>query len=149
MTETAGLKTNSAERCGIPNPATGTPCVARTAHIHHRDEMGRQWPNRGTESPTFTAAEVKVLTETVSKVAYALGRKDAGEEIATAINVARIQHHWNVVALAAAGECARIAREVVSQEPQDASEPRTDPERGTSLPPELQAVRSPQGDANG
>jgi hypothetical protein len=34
------------------------------------------------EEPTLTASEVKVLTETASKVAYALGRKDAGEEIA-------------------------------------------------------------------
>lgn len=34
--------------------------------------------------PTYTASEVKVLTETASKVAYALGRKDAGEEIAAA-----------------------------------------------------------------
>jgi hypothetical protein len=34
---------------------------------------------------TYTAAEVKVLTETASKVAYALGRKDAGEEIAAAL----------------------------------------------------------------
>lgn len=33
----------------------------------------------------LTASEVKVLTETASKVAYALGRKDAGEEIAAAI----------------------------------------------------------------
>jgi len=31
---------------------------------------------------TYTAAEVKVLTETASKVAYGLGRKDALTEIA-------------------------------------------------------------------
>ena len=37
------------------------------------------------ENATYTASEVKVLTETVSKVAYALGRKDAAEEIAVAI----------------------------------------------------------------
>ena len=34
------------------------------------------------ENATYTAAEVKALTETASKVAYELGRKDAGEEIA-------------------------------------------------------------------
>jgi hypothetical protein len=34
---------------------------------------------------TYTASEVKVLTETASRVAYALGRKDAGEEIAAAL----------------------------------------------------------------
>jgi hypothetical protein len=33
------------------------------------------------EGPTLTTAEVKVLTETATRVAYALGRKDAGEEI--------------------------------------------------------------------
>ncbi len=37
------------------------------------------------ENATYTASEVKVLTETASKVAYALGRKDAAEEIAVAI----------------------------------------------------------------
>ena len=94
---------------------------------------------------TYTAAEVKVLTE----AALRLGRKEAGEDIATAINVARIQHHWNVIALAAAGECARIAREVASSPPQGAPEPRTDPKVDTDLPPEPQAVREPQDDPNG
>jgi hypothetical protein len=40
------------------------------------------------EAATYTAAEVKVLTETASKVAYALGRKDAGEETAAAFEPA-------------------------------------------------------------
>jgi hypothetical protein len=35
------------------------------------------------------AAEVKVLTETATKVAYELGRKDAGEEIAEGIEAVR------------------------------------------------------------
>jgi hypothetical protein len=34
------------------------------------------------ENATYTASEVKVLTETASKVAYALGRKDALTEVA-------------------------------------------------------------------
>lgn len=37
------------------------------------------------ENATYTAAEVKVLTETASKFAYELGRKEAGEEIAEAL----------------------------------------------------------------
>jgi hypothetical protein len=37
------------------------------------------------ENATYTAAEVKVLTETASKVAYELGRKEAGEHIAERI----------------------------------------------------------------
>lgn len=34
------------------------------------------------------------------------------EEIAKAINVARIQRRWSPVAIAAGGECAQIAREI-------------------------------------
>lgn len=44
-------------------------------------------------------------------------RKAVGEEIAQAIQAARIERHWNFVAIAAAGECAAIAREIGSRDP--------------------------------
>jgi len=49
------------------------------------------------EHATYTAAEVKVLTETASKVAYELGRKDAGEVIIEAIRAERANpvRGWN------------------------------------------------------
>ena len=57
----------------------------------------------------YTAAEVKVLT--------AKAREETAERIAQAIEGARIERHWNIVALAAAGECASIAREIGTKEP--------------------------------
>jgi len=66
--------------------------------------------------PRYTAAEVKVRTEAAGKFGYELGRKDAGEEIAEALE-----------ALAAAiGECDRsefcvdfadTARDIASRAP--------------------------------
>lgn len=44
-------------------------------------------------------------------------RKAVAEEIAQAIQAARIERHWNFVAIAAAGECAAIAREIGSRDP--------------------------------
>jgi len=65
------------------------------------------------ENATYTASEVKVLTETAGKVAYALGRKDAGEEIAEALE--------GVNPKASTLACASLAR-LISSPSQEASD---------------------------
>lgn len=93
----------------------------------------------------YIACEVKVLTE----AALRLGRKEAGEEIARAINIARIARHWNAIALAAAGECAQIAREVASQPSGAASDASSGVGGHTEVGSESQAAsnRVPGGSA--
>lgn len=43
-------------------------------------------------------------------------RRQVAEEIAQAIEAVRIERKWNIVAMAAAGECATLAREIGSKE---------------------------------
>lgn len=80
---------------------------------------------------TYTAAEVKVLTE----AALRLGRKEAGEEIADAIEMKRrIGRPLPISSLAELlpspyrvyTECAEIARVVASQPSPDATNARTE-----------------------
>lgn len=128
----------------------------REAQQQARDHGLKARQEARLENATYTAAEVKVLTETASKVAYALGRKDAGEEIALALEAipatvypedifppdgTSVDAQSAKVMRFAYPAAARIAREVVSEEPQDASEPRIDPSMGMDLPPEPQAVK--------
>jgi hypothetical protein len=42
-----GGVTNSRQVCGEINPALGphSTCIRKTAHKHHCDNAGRQWPN--------------------------------------------------------------------------------------------------------
>jgi hypothetical protein len=56
----------------------------REAFRANRDAAKAKLHETRLKNATYTAAEVKVLTETATKVAYELGRKDAGEEIAAA-----------------------------------------------------------------
>lgn len=91
------------------------------------------------ENATYTAAEVKVLTETASKVAYALGRKDAGEEIALALEAESRRHSIATAAMVLDAVAAPLAREIGSRAAPDASEPRIDPSMDSDLPPEPQA----------
>jgi hypothetical protein len=112
--------------------------------------------------PMLTASEVKVLTETAGKVAYALGRKDAGEEIAQALerceDDARRAERTEGIAgnrgtaktyfdLAAGYmRSAELAREVASQPSQAAS----DATSGVPGHQEVsEAVRSPQEPGEG
>jgi len=97
----------------------------------------------------LTASEVKVLTETASKVAYALGRKDAGEEIAEGIEAVRdavklfpIENLDDLLTMHDAWtNAAQIARDLTSQPPEAAS----DATSGVPGHPEVsEAVRSPQ-----
>lgn len=99
--------------------------------------------------PTLTASEVKVLTETASKVAYALGRKDAGEEIAEGIEATRdavglfpIENLEDLLTSHQAWtNAAQIARDIASQP----SEAASDATSGVPGHPEVsEAVRSPQ-----
>src|SRR5215204_5540990 len=88
----------------------------------------------------YTASEVKVLTETASKVAYALGRKDAGEEIAVALE-SRDSVEWVLAGRYGGIDAAEIARNITSQPSQAAS----DATSGVPGHPEVsEAVRSPQ-----
>lgn len=91
------------------------------------------------EAATYTAAEVKVLTETASRVAYALGRKDALTEIADEMAVDHVTSGRGYAVV-------QISREtydeiMASRDPQATSD-------ATSGVPEHQemseAVRSPQ-----
>lgn len=117
---------------------------ARTAGLAKRHEQR-------LENATYTAAEVKVLTE----AALRLGRKEAAEEIATAIEkrrdaAAKSRGGWEQYARSSYGymtDAAEVARSIGSLPSRDAPEPRTDPSMGMDLPPEPQAVRSPQEDA--
>lgn len=103
---------------------------------------------------TYTAAEVKVLTADACKFAYALGRKEAGEEIAGALDAeqelldllptddAAVGEPSRLVVLARSSafrDAAKIARDTSSQPSPDATSGRTDPGMDSDLPPEPQA----------
>lgn len=103
---------------------------------------------------TYTAAEVKVLTE----AALRLGRKEAMEEFAATCGrraqIAErvpepmrsgVREGMVVTWLAA----QRLAEDAAYLAAPDASEPRTDPSMGMDLPPEPQAVREPRSDPPG
>lgn len=95
------------------------------------------------ENATYTAAEVKVLTE----AALRLGRAEAAEEIATAIEkrrdaAARSRGGWEQYARSAYGymtDAAEVARSIGSLPPLDPSSARTGLSVDTDLPPEPQA----------
>lgn len=90
----------------------------------------------------YTAAEVKVLTETATRVAYALGRKDAGEEIAAALKRRRErtrdegQRGWALLT-----EAWVIALDNASQPSQAASDATSGVPRHSEV---SEAARSPQ-----
>lgn len=77
------------------------------------------------ESATYTAAEVKVLTE----AALRLGRKEAGEQI-SAYLLATAENDDEQMGRIALRFAARTAREIGSQPSPDATSGRTDPEEG-------------------
>lgn len=70
------------------------------------------------EQPKYTESELRVLTE----AALRLGRKEAGEEIATAV--------LEMLGSPAGPVAAHIARRVASEGFRDATSGRTDPEEG-------------------
>lgn len=97
----------------------------------------------------LTASEVKVLTETATRVAYALGRKDAGEEVAQHIETFFEDPHTEAEQCEDCSllhQLARIARKVSSQ-PAGAT---SDATSGVPGHPEVsEAVRSPQEPGEG
>jgi len=108
----------------------------------------------------LTAAEVKVLTETASKVAYELGRKDGGEEIAAALercedDARRAEQSEGIAGNRgtaktwfdlAAGymRSAELAREISSQPSQDASDATSVPSEGPGTSEPSKAAKTPQ-----
>jgi hypothetical protein len=96
-------------------------CTCRTIALSGWDTVQQAMNPTCPLHATYTAAEVKVLTET----ALRLGRKEAGEEIAAAIEN---NHGWQTPAQQEAlDHAARIARNLAyrdlpSQPPQDASD---------------------------
>lgn len=105
----------------MPNDDRSEMEAARLAGLQKRHEQR-------LESATYTAAEVKVLTE----AALRLGRKEAGEEIALALeefaaNDIRGRADMSI------DRAASIAREIGSRPSPDATSGRTDPEEPTSL----------------
>lgn len=101
-----------------------------------REEFEKARQEQRLARATYTAAEVKVLTE----VAMRLGRKEAGEQIAEAL----LNFASNDIlgrADISFDRAAAIAREVASQDPTDAPEPRTDPSGYSDLPQDPQAGR--------
>lgn len=81
---------------------------------------------------TYTAAEVKVLTE----AALRLGRKEAGEQIAEAIEGLQAGGSWHDFALGfreAQASCARIARVGALRAAPDATSGRTDPNSTSAM----------------
>lgn len=47
--------------CGVPNPVSGSTCVAKLRHVHHRDADGRQWPNRPADVGVMSIEETTEL----------------------------------------------------------------------------------------
>jgi hypothetical protein len=92
----------------------------------------------------YTAAEVKVLTETASKVAYTLGRKDAGEEIAAKLKQRRDAAHdirqpgWPLLT-----EAWVIALSVVPQASGAASDAISVPSEGPGTSEPSKAAKTP------
>lgn len=85
---------------------------------------------------TYTAAEVKVLTE----AALRLGRKEAGEEIAVRLEAIRDQI-GDGEQRELAHDMAGIARYIASQPAPAASSARTDLSVDTDLPQDPQTAR--------
>lgn len=126
-----------------PDEREARRCSWRTAHGPHGWvlESVNYWCV-GCTAATYTAAEVKVLTE----AALRLGRKEAGEEIAVRLEAIRDQI-GDGEQRELAHDMAAIARYIALQAAPDASSARTDLSVDTDLPQDSRAVRSPQEDA--
>jgi len=107
---------------------------------------------RSTSDPTYTAAEVKVLTE----AALRLGRQEAAEEIAAAIDLKRDQRsyhetvgEWSEVShggvLLGLKEAAQIARSLPPLPQNAASDGISVPSEGPGTSEPSKAAKAPQG----
>ena len=67
------------------------------------------------ENATYTAVEVKALTKTAADLAYALGRKEAAEEIAAALE-ATSDMDWLTLGVVSGTYAAKLAREIGTKE---------------------------------
>jgi hypothetical protein len=116
----------------------------RDAFRPARDAAKAKLHEKRLEAATYTAAEVKVLTETASKVAYALGRKDAVAEINQWIFDQQHKrgtngHKWNAYM-----NVASQLRNIASQPPRDVSDAISGPGEG---PGTSEPAKTPQEDA--
>lgn len=109
----------------------------REAQQQAREHGLRARQEARLENATYTAAEVKVLTE----AALRLGRKEAQDECAAMLEerAAQFRGMWGSSTSSILLGMAKTIRSMASQPAPDASEPRTDPSMGMDLPPEPQA----------
>jgi len=128
-----------------------------TLFPHCKLENGHAgWCQRASASadlpPTYTAAEVKVLTE----AALRLGRQEAAEEIAAAIDLKRDQRsyhetvgEWSEVShggvLLGLKEAAQIARSLPPLPQNAASDGISVPSEGPGTSEPSKAAKAPQG----
>lgn len=108
----------------------------REAQQQAREHGLRARQEARLENATYTAAEVKVLTE----AALRLGRKEAGEEIAVRLEAIRDQI-GDGEQRELAHDMATIARYIASQPAPAASSARTDLSVDTDLPQDSQTAR--------
>ena len=100
---------------------------------HHCPEHGHGTDLPMSECPT--CLHERALAETATKLGYELGRKEAGEQIATKIESALM---GLLTGLEARSAAAAIARVVTSQPSGAAPEPRTAPDGHSDLSPGLE-----------
>lgn len=98
------------------------------------------WGIDPTYGDTTEAAEQKRLIEVATRLGYELGRKEAGEEIATKIESALM---GLLTGLEARSAAAAIARVVTSQPSGGPSEPLTAHTGHSDLPEDAEAVKRP------
>jgi hypothetical protein len=95
----------------------------RDAFRANRNAAKAKLHEKRLENATYTAAEVKVLTETASKVAYELGRKDAGEALDVLRQfVAVVDGPQNESYAVRCAVMWHAVRDIASQPPQAASD---------------------------
>jgi hypothetical protein len=128
------------EACDVQQPGTGFRCTREKGHIPH-GYAGVFW-----DDPSDT----KALVETASKLGFELGkaegRRQAGEEIAAAIEGAVLDlDQWPGEFYR---EAAQIARNIASQPQGGASEPLTAPTPSPRTPEgsEALSIRIPGGE---
>ena len=93
----------------------------RAAFTEARDAGKAKQHEQRLENATYTAVEVKALTKTAADLAYALGRKEAAEEIAAwaddlAAGVINRDKPYNQGFIHASETLARHAREIGTKE---------------------------------
>lgn len=105
-----------------------------------REALAAALPHLNPE-PTFTASEVKVLTETATRLGVALGRKEAATEVAEAIRRSASAHYspGHDEVMIPHETALGLALEIASRVPERGSEPLIAPTGHSDLPPTPEA----------